>query len=199
MLILIRIPDPILTGDPQARMPATQAAHQTDSEEHTHCAVHGTSGYGRVVFRANAQSLVGSRWASLSHFVPIPEVLGTFPALCHNAATRAPQPHAIAAHTMSQAHRSATPGSQRSAQPGGGTGTGVISAAVVFLLHFSFITVARRFAVRQLDGKGRVNCWCTDDFLHNRVNEACTISGRIRMGALQDLLDIIRMTHEVHP
>ena len=53
--------------------------------------------------------------------------------------------------------------------------------------------------MRQLDGKGRDKMRCIDDFLQNRVNEACNIHGRIRMDTLQDLLDIMRLVHAAHP
>ena len=53
--------------------------------------------------------------------------------------------------------------------------------------------VTRRFGVSQLDSKGVSKVRCIDDFKESRVNDACSVSRRIRMGRISDLEFVARL------
>jgi hypothetical protein len=40
---------------------------------------------------------------------------------------------------------------------------------------------------------------CIDDFADSLVNDTVTISRRIRMGRLKDMLAVARLMHDAHP
>ena len=48
--------------------------------------------------------------------------------------------------------------------------------------------ITRRFPVEQVDSKGRRKVRSVGDFAESRVNDSCSVSRRIRMGRLSDLL-----------
>lgn len=73
-----------------------------------------------------------------------------------------------------------------------------LSPAAAFLQSHNLVCVAKRFAVRQLDSKGRLKLRCIDDFLQNRASDACSIRGRIRMDTLQDLYEVITLLDLAH-
>ena len=53
--------------------------------------------------------------------------------------------------------------------------------------------IARRFAVRQRDSKGRWKIRCVDDFAESLVNDGCSVSGRIRTGKISDLQSVLNI------
>ena len=72
------------------------------------------------------------------------------------------------------------------------------SPQAVFLASLGLVAFAKRFAVCQLDSKGASKLRCIDDFLQNRVNDACRICGRIRMDTLQDLYEVMCILPGAH-
>ena len=50
--------------------------------------------------------------------------------------------------------------------------------------------VTRRFPVTQRSSKGKTKIRAIDDFKESGVNSPCSIDGRVKMGSIQNLLDL---------
>jgi len=57
----------------------------------------------------------------------------------------------------------------------------------------------RRFGVQQMSSKGKMKIRCIDDFNASGINDCCHVIGRLRMGRITDLVDVVQMLNKEHP
>jgi len=57
----------------------------------------------------------------------------------------------------------------------------------------------RRFGVQQMSSKGKTKIRCIDDFNASGINDCCHVIGRLRMGRITDLVDVVHILNKVHP